>query len=122
MSEAHEERVAGRVPERVVELLEAVEVEEPEQVRRRARLPIRGEEDRQVADKRAPVGEPGERVGQRLHLARREQALVLAGEPFGARVCGDRPEEEQRERAEQQAIAAIEPLVTLVWASAARAA
>ena len=59
--EAPQQRVAGRVAERVVVVLEAVEVEEDQRVRaaRRAALV-------EVVEQRAPVRQLGQLVGQRL--------------------------------------------------------
>ena len=76
-AEADQQRIARRVPERVVVVLEAVEVEEHEHERvggRRARqLPL------EHARERAAVAEAGERVGLRL-LARRAQHRDVVGE------------------------------------------
>ena len=77
--------VAGVVPERVVELLEAVEVD---QQQRQLVAVVLGRRDRGVqrVDEVAPVAEPGEVVGERLRL-RLAQALD-DGQP-GARHAGE---------------------------------
>ena len=59
-AEPDEERVPGRVPERVVVALEAVEVEDHQHRRRR---PVRLERRVEVDQEPAPVPEAGERVG-----------------------------------------------------------
>ena len=55
-----EQLVAGAVPERVVDDLEAVEVQEQQ-----GQLPALHEQVLELLGERGPVGQPGERVGQR---------------------------------------------------------
>ena len=81
LAEAGEERVAGRVAERVVVLLEAVEVEECEHDTALAagvrQLGI------EIVDQSPPVGKPRQRVGACFFMAGGGHSRVLAGEALG---------------------------------------
>ena len=79
LGQADEQRVAGRVAEAVVVLLEAVEVEEREQLR--PLVAHDGHRVVEVGDERAAVAQAGEGVGERLHAAGGQQALVLLRRP-----------------------------------------
>ena len=96
-SQAVQQRVAGRMAEGVVVLLEAVEVEEAENPRPRAALGVQlGVE---VLDQRAAVAQAGERVGQGFHAACREEALVVLrqGLCHCSRAAGAAVEEGERD-------------------------
>ena len=68
--EPGEQRVTRRVAEAVVVRLEAVEVEEQQQVRIGRRRDL--EHLFEIAHQRTPVAEAGERIGHRLLARRRE--------------------------------------------------
>ena len=96
LAEAGEQRVAGRVAEGVVVLLEAVEVEEREE---ELSLAAGARQlDLEVVDQRAPVGEPGQRVGAGLFAAGGGHARVLAGQGLGRRAGEGRTAVEEHER------------------------
>ena len=86
-----EQRVAGRVAEGVVVVLEAVEVEEHED-HRAARRARRGSTRLEVVGQPAAVAQPGERVGQR----------VLAGGARAGRCSGGRRRTRRAEHREQR--------------------
>ena len=97
LAEAGEKRVAGRMAERVVVLLEAVEVEEREHDAALAagvrQLGI------EIVDQRAAVGKPRQRVGASFLVAGSGHSRVLAGEALGdgASERGTAVEEHERQ-------------------------
>jgi hypothetical protein len=73
-AEPAQQRVARRVAEAVVVALEAVEVEQQQQVRQRLVL---GAQQLEVAQQLEPVAEPGQRVGPRLSAGEAEALAAL---------------------------------------------
>ena len=108
-AKAGQQCVAGQVAERVVVLLEAIEVEQRED----QRLPVGGlrERGREVVDQRATVGEAGQRVMERLLATERQERRVLDDEALGQAAGtrrapveeaeGEQQQEDQRDRAER---------------------
>ena len=77
LGQLHEQPVAGAVPQRVVDLLEAVDVQEQH---RPPRLPVRPaaiQRAAQAVQEQRPIGQRGERVLQCLESQRRLAALAL---------------------------------------------
>ena len=87
-AEPREQRVARRMPERVVVGLEAVEVEEQQ----RAGVLVGVDQGvLEVGHQPAPVGQPAEPVGERLLVAAPQQLQVLAEREAAARHRGEQP-------------------------------
>ena len=97
LAEAGQQRVARWMAERVVVLLEAVEIEEREHD---AALAAGVHQRRvEVVDQRAAVGEPRQRVGAGLLVTGGGHSRVLAGQAFGdgASERGTSVEEHERQ-------------------------
>ena len=93
LAEAREQRVAGRVAERVVVALESVEVEQHEECRPHG---VGAQTALEVGEQLATIAEPRQRIRGRFPMRELEEAAVLAERHR-------QPDDDQRERGRRRA-------------------